>query len=124
MAWVMDEHVWSGYFRRDDGSGGRVLTSRLEETTAKKRHLKRLASGPARPIEMKRDVERVYTVQTTDGWPFLTEEVVRNQTRLGGDASNSFTVRFPGYRADYVSRQMQLCHTNYCFKLSSLGHHN
>lgn len=74
MAWVMDGHVWSGDFRRDDSSGGRVVTSRLEETTAKKRHLNRLASGATRPIEMKPDAERVCTVQTTDGWPFLTEE--------------------------------------------------
>ena len=87
MAWVMDGHVWSGYFRRNDGSGGRVGTSRLEETTAEKRHLDRLVCGVGKPIEMKWDAERVCTVQMTDGWSFLSEEDGSESNALVGDVA-------------------------------------
>ena len=76
----MDGYVWSGYFGRDDCSGGGVAAGRLEKTTAEKRHLRRLVWARTRAIEMEWDAARAGTVRMADGWPFL---VCRNERRFG-----------------------------------------
>lgn len=84
-------HIWSSYLGRDDLSGGRVHTGRLEETTAEKRHLQMLVCACRKTIEMEWDAMRVVTVLQTDGWPFLSRKVtVRNQTALMVMLPNTF----------------------------------